>query len=202
VITEKDWPRILAAFPVAHRIAARAKIEARRRDYLRDRRQKPAEQHKVWKRIAKLLKSASVRELCQLVSRVDLNKLRDPSFLDPLVDHNWLPRMTQYLSRGAKIAAVYADLSHPQEQLYAGLFRTWTEAGRKLSISATGPLVRFVQDVTNDLFPITGDGIKKAVSRELVRRQLKATLIIGKQSTVTFEEAKIRVKRIKRIKSM
>jgi hypothetical protein len=145
-----------------------------------------------------LLKSAAVTELCNLVSRVDLNELPDPSFVDPLADRNWLPRMAQYLSRGAKIAKAYADLSKPPERLYARLFRIWTEAGFKLSKSATGPLVRFMQDVTNDLFSrqITGEAIKKAVIRERERRKMKAMVMIGSRSSVTLDETKIKVKRM------
>jgi hypothetical protein len=184
MITEEECPSVLRAFPVAHQVTAREKIEAARRDY--DQQQKSGEQYKLWQQIAKLLKSPQVTKLCQLASRVDLNKLPDPSFVDPLApDRNWLPRMTEYLTRGAKIAEAYAELSKPRERLYAGLFRSWTEAGLKLSASATGPLARFVQDVTNDLFPrpITGEAIKKAVSRERARRRMNATMKIEAKSS-------------------
>src|SRR5262249_2290873 len=152
------------------------------RDY---QRKNPDEQRKLWQRIAKLLKSAAVTELCQLVSRIDLDKLPDPSFVDPLADRTGLSIMTEYMTRGPKIAAAYADLSKPRERLYARLFRTWTEAGLKLSKSAVGPLVRFIQDVTNDLFrtQITGEAIKKAIKRELKRRKMNATVMILARSS-------------------
>ena len=111
MITEEEWSSILRAFPAAQQVTVRDEIEAARGLYLRDQRQ-PGEQRKLWQRITKLLKSAAVTKLCQLVSRVDLNELPDPSFVDPLADCNWLPRMTGYLSRGAKITAAYADLSN------------------------------------------------------------------------------------------
>ena len=68
----------------------------------------------------------------------------------------------------------------------------------KLSASATGPLARFVQDVTADLFPrqITGEAIKKAVIRERERRKMKAMVMIGSRSSVTLDETKIKVKRM------
>jgi hypothetical protein len=198
VITEEEWASILDAFPAAHQVPARAKIEAAFREYARDQRQKPGEQRKLWQRIAKLLKSAAVRELRQLASQVNLDKLPDPSFVDPLADRNWLPLMTQYLTRGEQIAVAYADLSKPRELLYTRLIRTWTEAGLCLKTSATGPLARFMLDVTDNLFPkpITGAAIKKIVSRERARRRMLAKLTITKQSGVTFDETKINVKRM------
>ena len=191
MITEEEWSSILRAFPAAQQVTVRDEIEAARGLYLRDQRQ-PGEQRKLWQRITKLLKSAAVTKLCQLVSRVDLNELPDPSFVDPLADCNWLPRMTGYLSRGAKITAAYADLSKPSERLYARLFRIWTQAGLKLSASATGPLARFVQDVTADLFPrqITGEAIKKAVSRERSRRRMNAMVGITPSAIPSFFEIK------------
>jgi hypothetical protein len=215
-IPEEDWAGILAAFPAKHRVAVRAEIEAARKDYeqqiaetgprqSRRRRlaaRKPSgKQRELWQRIAKLLESAAVRELRQLIPRVDLNKLPDPSFVDPLApDRHWLPRLKEYLSRGAKIAKAYADLSRPPERLYARLFRIWTEAGLKLSVSANGPLARFVQDVTDHLLPrrITGDAVKIAVLRELERRRMKATLKIGARSFVIFDNTIIKGKTIGR----
>jgi hypothetical protein len=194
VIIEEEWARIISAFPEAHQATVRTKIEAAREDYLRDQRQKPGEQRKLWQRIAKLLNSAAVTELCQLVPRVDLNELPDPGFIDPLApDHNWLPQMTEYLSQGRKIVKAYADLSKPRERLYARLFRIWTEASLELSTSAVGPLVRFVQDVTNDLFPtpITGEAIKKAVPREHARRRIKALAMMIKIKTSVTADATI-----------
>ena len=198
MITEEKWSRILRAFPAAQQVTARAEIEAARELYLRDRRQ-PGEQRNLWQRITKLLKSAAVTKLCQLVSRVDLNELPDPSFVDPLADRNWLPRMTGYLSRGAKVTAAYADLSTPPERLYARLFRIWTQARLKLSASTTGPLARFVQDVTDDLFPrqITGEAIKKAVSRERARRRMNAMVRITPQTRVTAAATVIEGKMIR-----
>jgi hypothetical protein len=209
VITEKDWARILSAFPAAHQVTVRAKIEAARQDYVRDqqqnpgeqrKRRKPGEQRELWQQIAKLLKSAAVTKLCQLASRIDLNRLPDPGFVDPVADRNWLPRMTEYLTRGKPIAAAYADLSKPRELLYARLIRAWTEAGLKLSKSATGPLARFVQDVTNDLFPrpITGEAIKKAVLRERARRRMNATVKIESKSFVIADATVMKGKTIRR----
>jgi hypothetical protein len=196
VITEEKWTRILGAFPAAHQATARANIEATLRDYVRDRQQKPAEQRRLWQRIAKLLKSAAVRELCQLASRVDLNNLPDPSFVDPVADRNWLPLMTECLTRGKQIAAAYADLSKPRELLYSRLIRTWTEAGLKLSASTSGPLARFVHDVTDDLFPtqITGEAIKKVVSRERLRRRKLGKVTITTQTRVIANETLIKSK--------
>jgi hypothetical protein len=198
MITEKEWASILSEFPAAHQVTARTKIEVTLRDYARDQRQKPGEQRKLWQRIAKLLKSASVRELCQLASRIDLNKLPDPSFVDPLAHPNWLPLMKEYLTHGEQIAAAYAELSKPRELLYARLIRTWTEAGLRLSASETGPLTRFLQDVTNNIFPthITGHAIKKIVSRERARRRMRAMVRITAQSSVILDETKIKVKKM------
>jgi hypothetical protein len=52
-----------------------------------------------------------------------------------------------------------------------------------------------MQDVTNDLFPrqITGEAIKKAVTRERERREMNAMVMIGSRSSVTFDETKIKV---------
>jgi len=97
------------------------------------------------------------------------------------------------------ITAAYADLSKPSERLYARLFRIWTQAGLKLSASATGPLARFVQDVTADLFPrqITGEAIKKAVSRERSRRRMNAMVGITPQTSVTADATVIEGKMIR-----
>jgi hypothetical protein len=198
VITEEEWASILHEFPAAHQVTARAKIEATLKDYARDQRQKPGEQRKQWQRIAKLLKSKAVTELCQLARQIDLKKLPDPSFVDPLADPNWLPLVREYLIRGEQIATAYADLSKPRELLYARLIRTWTEAGLRLSTSESGPLTRFLQDVTDNLFPttITGDAIKKIVIRERTRRQMRATVRFEAHSSFTLDGTLIKGKKM------
>jgi len=124
-----------------------------------------------------LLNSAAVTQLCQLVPRIDFSNLPDPGFIGPhSPPHEWLPRISEYLTKGGPVAAAYADLCKPRERFYSRLLRTWTGAGFKLSASATGPLVRFVQDATNDLFPkpLTGDAIKGIARREWERRRIGA----------------------------
>jgi hypothetical protein len=171
MISEKD----LANVPSEHRATVLAEVEAARRDYVAV--PMSSEQRVLWQRVAKLLKSAAVTELRQLASRIDFRNLPDPGFIDPIsADRDWLPRMIKYLTTGVPVAVAYADLCKPRERLYSRLFRAWTAAGGELSVSETGPLVTFMQNVTDDLFarPISGEAIKKAVRREKARRRIGA----------------------------
>jgi hypothetical protein len=177
VTSELDWTSILEPFPVGRREAIRVEIEVARNAFLADEQRGSNEQRELWQRIAVLLNSAAVTELRQLVPRIDFNNLPDPGFIGPhSPPHEWLLRLSESLTKGGPVAAAYADLCKPRERFYSRLLRTWTGAGFKLSVSATGPLVRFVQDATNDLFPeqLTGDAIKEIVRREWERRRIGA----------------------------
>lgn len=194
MISELDWVRILAVFPVERRASVRSEVEIAREKYVADQKQKPGEQRKLWQRLAKLLQSAAVTELRQIAPRIELNNLPDPGFIDPLSpDREWLAHLTEYLTKAPPVARAYADLCKPRERFYAALFRTGTNAGLKLSVSATGPLVKFVQDVSDDFFtkPVTGEAIKKAVRRELSRRRIGAATNLSGQGGGFIGDAQV-----------
>jgi hypothetical protein len=116
-----DWARILAVFPVERRVFVRSEVEIARKKYVADQKQKPGEQRKLWQHLAKLLRkllrSAAVTELRQIVPRIELNNLPDPGFIDPLSpDREWLAHLTEYLTKAPPVARAYADLCKPRER--------------------------------------------------------------------------------------
>jgi hypothetical protein len=177
MIEKEYWDRILSEIPSEHHAAVRTWVEEAIRDYKAGEQSMWVEQQRLWKRVAALAKSKAARELRQVIPKIDLSELPDPGFLGAsAADWPWLARLADYLTKAPEVANGFADLWKPRERLYARLFRAWTTIGLRLSVSAKGPLVRFIQAVTDTVFPdtITGDAVSKAVQREQRRRRIFA----------------------------
>jgi len=184
------WRDILDCLPGIDRLVARAEIEAAARDYLRG--QGSARERALWQRVAKLMKGAAITELRELARRIDYRSLPDPGSVDALAPpKDWLPRLADYLTRGQQLATAYADLCQPRERLYARLFRIWPG---KLSVSANGPQVEFLQKVLGRLLPrpITDGALKQAAKRERTRRRILATAKMGGRSSFKADATVIR----------
>jgi hypothetical protein len=184
------WRDILGCLPGIDLLAARAEIEAAAGEYLRG---SSARERARWQRVAKLMKkSAAITELRKLARRIDYRSLPDPGSVDALAPpKDWLLHLAYYLTRGQQLAAVYADLCQPRERLYARLFRIWPG---KLSVSASGPQVEFLQKVLGKLLPrpITDEALKQAAKRERARRRILTTAKMGGRSSFKADATVIR----------
>jgi hypothetical protein len=140
---------------------------------------------RVWARARKLVASKSVRELGRVFRELGTDPRNpDPGWLAvDAPDAAWLVHCAEYLEKAPTVLRAYWTLHRPEELLYRRFFRIWTEAWVKageenrLSNSATGPLVRFVQSIyprRKAGTPVSGTTVQKAVQRELRRRQIYA----------------------------
>jgi hypothetical protein len=175
MIPDYNWGNILSELPVdADSAAIRAKVEAAVVEY-QTRAAKPMRD--LWKQLARQAESASVAKMCELIRRIGPPDplLPDPGFIGALAPTpDWLLRLQHELSMLPEVAAAIADLYKPKERLYSRLLRSWP--GR-LTVSAEGPLTRFLHKILDPLFDdaIDSETLKKAIERERPRRQIFAS---------------------------
>jgi hypothetical protein len=170
--TKDEWREILKELPEAlDPVSVRDQVEAALAEYRAPEDKSAARRRWLWRRVAQISRSKQ-RELYEIVQIIGTP---DPFWTGEfLQDPNWLPRLAADLSEARVKALAWAELYKPRERLFSRLFRVWTAAGMKLADSSSGPLVRFVQAVTDGVFskPLTGDAVKKAAQRELERRRV------------------------------
>jgi hypothetical protein len=189
---EYDWHAILDELPKERHVQVRADVEAAVREFLAADGTSSRERER-WQRIAHLAELKAVRELCQKVSKPLDPLLPDPGFFDALAPAaNWSQQLGYLLTWLPQLAAATADLYKPRERLYARLCHAWGAP----ALSASGPFVRFVQEILAPILPdgIDGETVRDAVYRDRERRRIGAAGGMSSEGRLINNEAGITVK--------
>jgi hypothetical protein len=181
-----NWHVVLKEVPKKRHAQVRAEVEAALREFLAtDGISSP--ERKRWRRVARLAKFQGVEELRQKVSGPLDPLLPDPGFFDALAPAaNWPQQLGYLLTWLPDLAAAIADLYKPKERLYARLCRAWGAPGQ----SATGPFVRFVQQILDPILPdvISDDTVRDFVERDQKRRRIGAAAALSGEGGLIVNE--------------
>jgi hypothetical protein len=196
--TQLDWHVILAEVPKERHTQVRAEVEAAVREFLAANGTSSREKER-WERIEHLAKkSVPVKELCGKINEPVDPLLPDPGFFDALAPAgNWSQQLGYLLTWLPDLAAATAALYKPKERLYARLCHAWGAPGD----SASGPFVRFVQDILAPILPdgIDGETVRDAVQRDRARRLIGAAGAMSGEGRLIGDEASITVKHSNRV---